>query len=148
MRFGSTAKVLLKCKLKYYRISECGNVSCLLPKHTPDTPLFDCAADLDSLSACTSLQSLHLAGCVGINTNQLAHLSGYGQAPLIDNLRDLDVSNLFITFPRGFDKAMQPFHGLTRLIMKNNKYAADSQADDICLMQMPGSFIDCLPHSA
>ena len=26
LRFGSTAKVLLKCKLKYYRISEC---SCL-----------------------------------------------------------------------------------------------------------------------
>ena len=26
MRFGSTAKVLLKCKLKYYRISECGAV--------------------------------------------------------------------------------------------------------------------------
>ncbi len=27
MRFGSTAKVLLKCKLKYYRISECeGNM--------------------------------------------------------------------------------------------------------------------------
>ena len=24
MRFGSTAKVLLKFKLKYYRISECG----------------------------------------------------------------------------------------------------------------------------
>ena len=24
MRFGSTAQVLLKCKLKYYRISECG----------------------------------------------------------------------------------------------------------------------------
>ena len=23
MRFGSTAKVLAKCKLKYYRISEC-----------------------------------------------------------------------------------------------------------------------------
>ncbi len=23
MRFGSTAKVLLKCNLKYYRISEC-----------------------------------------------------------------------------------------------------------------------------
>ena len=23
MRFGSTAEVLLKCKLKYYRISEC-----------------------------------------------------------------------------------------------------------------------------
>ena len=23
MRFGSTTKVLLKCKLKYYRISEC-----------------------------------------------------------------------------------------------------------------------------
>ena len=23
MRFGSTAKVLLKCRLKYYRISEC-----------------------------------------------------------------------------------------------------------------------------
>ncbi len=23
MRFGSTAKVLLKCKLKYYRISGC-----------------------------------------------------------------------------------------------------------------------------
>ena len=23
MRFGSTAKVLLKCKLKYYSISEC-----------------------------------------------------------------------------------------------------------------------------
>ena len=27
MRFGSTAKVLLKCKLKYYRISECGVMS-------------------------------------------------------------------------------------------------------------------------
>ena len=27
MRFGSTAKVLLKCKLKYYRISECRTVS-------------------------------------------------------------------------------------------------------------------------
>ncbi len=26
MRFGSTAKVLLKCKLKYYRISECIHV--------------------------------------------------------------------------------------------------------------------------
>ena len=23
MRFGSTAKVLLRCKLEYYRISEC-----------------------------------------------------------------------------------------------------------------------------
>ena len=28
MRFGSTAKVLLKCKLKYYRISECHGVHC------------------------------------------------------------------------------------------------------------------------
>ena len=27
MRFDSTAKVLAKCKLKYYRISECGFVS-------------------------------------------------------------------------------------------------------------------------
>ena len=27
MRFGSTAKVLLRCKLKYYRISECGLAS-------------------------------------------------------------------------------------------------------------------------
>ena len=27
MRFGSTAKVLLKCKLKYYRISECSMTS-------------------------------------------------------------------------------------------------------------------------
>ena len=26
MRFGSTAKVLLKCKLKYYKISECEQV--------------------------------------------------------------------------------------------------------------------------
>ena len=26
MRFGSTAKVLAKCKRKYYRISECGVV--------------------------------------------------------------------------------------------------------------------------
>ena len=24
MRFGSTAKVLAECELKYYRISECG----------------------------------------------------------------------------------------------------------------------------
>ena len=30
MRFGSTAKVLLKCKLKYYRISECGTTSAFL----------------------------------------------------------------------------------------------------------------------
>ena len=28
MRFGSTAKVLLKCKLKYYRISECAAHAC------------------------------------------------------------------------------------------------------------------------
>ncbi len=28
MRFGSTAKVLLKCKLKYYRISECVREPC------------------------------------------------------------------------------------------------------------------------
>ena len=27
MRFGSTAKVLLKCKLKYYRISECNGTA-------------------------------------------------------------------------------------------------------------------------
>ena len=27
MRFGSTAKVLLKCKLKYYRISDCSGPS-------------------------------------------------------------------------------------------------------------------------
>ena len=32
MRFGSTAKVLLKCKLKYYRISEC---ACWLAGHGP-----------------------------------------------------------------------------------------------------------------
>ena len=30
MRFGSTAKVLLKCKLKYYRISECAALLYLL----------------------------------------------------------------------------------------------------------------------
>ncbi len=30
MRFGSTAKVLAKCKLKYYRISECSRPSFLL----------------------------------------------------------------------------------------------------------------------
>ncbi len=34
MRFGSTAEVLLKCKLKYYRISECnldtGIIACSL----------------------------------------------------------------------------------------------------------------------
>ena len=28
MRFGSTAKVLLKCKLKYYRILECQHQRC------------------------------------------------------------------------------------------------------------------------
>ena len=32
MRFGSTAKVLLKCKLKYYRISECGAPSSADPR--------------------------------------------------------------------------------------------------------------------
>ena len=31
MRFGSTAKVLLKCKLKYYRISECRGLGRDLP---------------------------------------------------------------------------------------------------------------------
>ena len=35
MRFGSTAKVLLKCKLKYYRISEC--VCDALPRTHPNT---------------------------------------------------------------------------------------------------------------
>ena len=34
MRFGSTAKVLLKCKLKYYRISECN----CLPSHMEWSP--------------------------------------------------------------------------------------------------------------
>ena len=29
MRFGSTAKILAKCKLKYYRIPECGRRSLL-----------------------------------------------------------------------------------------------------------------------
>ena len=29
MRFGSTAKVLLKCKLKYYRISEWFGMACV-----------------------------------------------------------------------------------------------------------------------
>ena len=33
MRFGSTAKVLAKCKLKYYRISECEASA----KHLQDT---------------------------------------------------------------------------------------------------------------
>ncbi len=32
MRFGSTAKVLLKCKLKYYRISECDPCRCSNPR--------------------------------------------------------------------------------------------------------------------
>ena len=31
MRFGSTAKVLLKCKLKYYRISECVSFCMTIP---------------------------------------------------------------------------------------------------------------------
>ncbi len=36
MRFGSTAKVLLKCKLKYYRISECS--TCHETCGPPDGP--------------------------------------------------------------------------------------------------------------
>ena len=32
MRFGSTAKVLLKCKLKYYRISKCSMSTCILSR--------------------------------------------------------------------------------------------------------------------
>ena len=51
MRFGSTAKVLLKCKLKYYRISECGQGSrspCIL--HLTAWPAFDMSACVDSLS--------------------------------------------------------------------------------------------------
>ena len=35
MRFGSTAKVLLKCKLKYYRISEC---NAEMAVHGPTSP--------------------------------------------------------------------------------------------------------------
>ena len=35
MRFGSTAKVLAKCKLKYYRISECGGCRLLHSPHLP-----------------------------------------------------------------------------------------------------------------
>ena len=38
MRFGSTAKVLLKCKLKYYRISECRYAQ-VLNKVSTDTDL-------------------------------------------------------------------------------------------------------------
>ena len=36
MRFGSTAKVLLKCKLKYYRISECTMGPCQRHSPTPE----------------------------------------------------------------------------------------------------------------
>ena len=42
MRFGSTAKVLLKCKLKYYRISECHSL--LLHKPTVAGACLDCFA--------------------------------------------------------------------------------------------------------
>ena len=43
MRFGSTAKVLLKCKLKYYKISECN-----ADAH-PLQPLLLCVDKLDKL---------------------------------------------------------------------------------------------------
>ncbi len=56
MRFGSTAKVLLKCKLKYYRISECfavpleGCGAGILPGST-STALLSAGSELDSRAA-------------------------------------------------------------------------------------------------
>ena len=54
MRFGSTAKVLLKCKLKYYRISECDGgplpdafdmFSTIVPEFHAETLHAACAVD-------------------------------------------------------------------------------------------------------
>ena len=44
LRFGSTAKVLLKCKLKYYRISECPALP--PPPHNPPTHSLNMQLDL------------------------------------------------------------------------------------------------------
>ncbi len=47
MRFGSTAKVLLKCKLKYYRISECMGACAMVSSSAsdPDFGLCDTKAE-------------------------------------------------------------------------------------------------------
>ena len=39
MRFGSTAKVLAKCMLKYYKISECGGQHAVQPPPTVPTQI-------------------------------------------------------------------------------------------------------------
>lgn len=86
------------------------------------------AADLDIVSDWTNLRSLSLAGCNNIKSGALANLCALNgrdsEAPLTQSLQDLDVSGLFITFPRAFDKTIQPFAGLTRLIMRDNKWVA------------------------
>ena len=60
MRFGSTAKVLLKCKLKYYRISECGDSPEVLQvSHVAATPLCKSGWRLGSVSSAADV--VHLA---------------------------------------------------------------------------------------
>ena len=51
MRFGSTAKVLAKCMLKYYRISECGAAmrDCQNVAAVAETFNYDCAVSLKAL---------------------------------------------------------------------------------------------------
>ena len=62
MRFGSTAKVLLKCKLKYYRISECGGVrACLSGSHYA----FQCASLSGSRHPCSII--MYQATCCHLN---------------------------------------------------------------------------------
>lgn len=89
-------------------------------------------ADLDAASEWGHLKSLSLAGCndikSGILTNLCALNGPDNEAPLKQSLQDLDVSGLFITFPRAFEKTVQPFTGLTRLIMRDNRYKPCSSA--------------------
>ena len=73
MRFGSTAKVLAKCKLKYYRISEC--VAQVLSKSGTAGSLAS-AGDQDLLAAVGTF----LSGAAAIGTSDLdpapaSHLS-------------------------------------------------------------------------
>ena len=59
MRFGSTAKVLLKCKLKYYRISECSTAQHGPPLPSPFPQRFFPTHDTHDLSRLHRLHGLH-----------------------------------------------------------------------------------------
>ena len=88
MRFGSTAKVLLKCKLKYYRISECINKDTTgfwLPWTQSNLPLWQALHISNILDAAAADLALHISNILDAAAADLAlHISNILDAAAAD----------------------------------------------------------------